>query len=341
MNRDGIESAPPQARLIQIVQGMMASKALQLAAELGIADLLATDAKSTEELARTTSTHGPSLYRLLRALASIGIFRQTEEGLFENTELSEPLRADVPGSIRDYVIFAPNDSNVRAWMHLDSVVRTGEPSFVAANGADNWEYFAAHPELGEQFNRAMSNLSALGGPMIAYGYDFSGFQTIVDIGGGEGRLLASILAAHPGLRGAVFDLPAVAEPAAEFLRSQGLEERTEVLTGDMFAAIPGGYDAYVMRAVLHDWSDEKALILLENCRAAIPDHGKLLIFDAIMPPGNGPHFAKWLDLQMMVALGGRERNAEDFRRLLDRAGFGLTGARPLPAMIGVVEAVPR
>ncbi|HKI86149.1 MAG TPA: methyltransferase, partial [Thermoanaerobaculia bacterium] len=206
---------------------------------------------------------------------------------------------------------------------------------------DNWEYFAAHPDLAEQFNRAMSNLSALAGPMIAFSYDFSPFKTLIDIGGGEGRLLAAILTTQPDLRGAVFDLPGVAEAAAEVLRGQGLEDRSEVLSGNAFEAIPGGYDAYVMRNVLHDWSDEKAVVLLANCRAAIPDHGKLLIFDAIMPAGNSPHPAKWLDLQMMVALGGRERSAEEFRQLLDRTGFELTQARPLPAVIGVVEAVPR
>lgn len=332
---------PPQVRLLEIVQGMMASKALQLAAKLGIADLLAEGPRSAAALAQDTASHPPSLYRVLRALASIGIFHELEDGTFENTELSEPLRSGVPGSVRDYVIFAPDDSNVRAWMHFDSVVRSGEPSFAAANGADNWEYFATHPALLERFNQAMSNLSALAGPMIAYGYDFSPFKSLVDIGGGEGRLLAAILAVYPNLKGSTLDLPAVAEQAADFLRSQGLEDRTEVLAGNAFEAIPGGYDAYIMRNVLHDWGDEKALALLANCRAAIPDHGKLVIFDAIMPPGNDPYPAKWIDLQMMVALGGRERSAEEFRRLLDRAGFDLTLAKPLPAMIGVVEGVPR
>ncbi len=319
----------------------MASKALQLAAELGIADLLATGAKSAEELAQGTATHAASLYRLLRALASLGIFRESEAGAFENTTLSEPLRSEVPGSLRDYVIFAPNDSNVRAWMRLESVVRSGEPAFAAANGADSWDYFAEHPELAERFNSAMSNASALAGPMIAFGYDFSPFRTLVDVGGGEGRLLATILEVYPNLRGAVFDLPTVAESARELLRAQGLEERAEVVSGDAFASVPAGFDAYIMSSVLHDWSDEKALVLLENCRAAIPDHGKLLIFDAIIPPGNDPHPAKWVDLQMMVALGGRERSAEDFRRLLEQAGFELTLAEPLPALIGIVEAIPR
>lgn len=167
MNQEASFSLPPQARLLEIVQGMMASKTLQLAAELGIADLLSGGAKSIRELARATATHAPSLYRVLRALARIGIFREAEAGTSENTELSEPLRSGVPGSVRDYVIFAPDDSNVRAWMRLASVVQSGESSFSAVNGADNWEYFATHPELAERFNRAMFNLSALGGPMIA------------------------------------------------------------------------------------------------------------------------------------------------------------------------------
>lgn len=333
-------SLPAHVVLMQIAQGFMVAKALQTAAELGIADLVAPAPCTTEELAQATSTDAPSLLRLLRALASRGIFRQDESGRFENTPLSEALRSDAPMSARDYVIYAPHDGNVLAWTRLKSVVRTGEASFAAANGADVWGYFEQHPDVEERFNRATTALSAGSNRLVVEAYDFSPFTTIVDVGGGQGALLAAILGQNPAARGILFDLPAAADGARRYLASQGLDSRTEVVTGSIFESIPAGCDAYILKNVLHDWSDEKAVLILERCRAAIPGHGKLIIADAVMTPGNEPHPSKWFDLHMMVALGGRERTEEEFRALLARAGFTLTSARPLPAPIGIVEAVP-
>jgi hypothetical protein len=331
---------PPHVVLMQLMQGVMIAKAVQAAAELGVADLLKDSPKTSEELAKATSTHARSLYRLLRALASQGIFREDALGRFENTPLSEPLRSDAPMSARDYVIYAPHDGNVLAWMRLMAVLQTGRPSFRDATGFDPWAYFQRHPEIGERFNRAMTSLSAGMAKMVLDAYDFSPFTSIVDIGGGQGLLLACILKAHPNLRGILFEVPSVAEEARAYLRTQGLTDRSEVIAGDAFESIPAGHDAYVMKHVLHDWSDDKAFHILERCRAAIPDHGKLIIFDAVMMPGNDPHPAKWFDLHMMVVLGGRERTEEEFGELLRRAGFALTMAKPLPAPIGIVEAVP-
>ena len=192
---------PPHAVLMQLTQGMMISKALQAVAELGIADLLAQGPRTVEDLAQATSTHAPSLFRLLRALASRGIFRQNESGCFEQTALSEPLCSDSPASVRNYVIYAPHDGNLRAWMSLISVLQTGEPSFAAANGCDMWEYFQQKPEIGERFNRAMTSLASANNRLILQAYDFSPFRTIIDVGGGQGLLLATILQAHPHLRG--------------------------------------------------------------------------------------------------------------------------------------------
>ena len=256
------------------------------------------------------------------------------------TKLSEPLRSDDPMSVRDYVIYAPHDGNMLAWMRLMSVLRTGEPSFLAATGFEVWAYFNEHPDIGARFNRAMTSLAAGTNRMVLQAYDFSPFKTLVDVGGGQGLLLATILNTHPHLRGALFDLPAVADGARNYVHAQGLADRCDVLPGNAFESIPRGYDAYIMKNVLHDWSDEKALLLLKQCRAAIPDHGKLIIVDAVMVPGNEPHPSKWFDVHMMVALGGRERTEVEFRTLLTAARFRVTMAKSLPAPIGIVEATP-
>jgi len=325
---------------MQMVQGMMVAKSLQAAAELGIADRLGDSARSIDDLARTTGTDRSALFRLLRALASLGIFQQDDSGRFRQTALSEPLRSDSPGSVRDYLMYAPHDGNLRAWMGLASVLRTGEPSFAEANGCTMWDYFLQHPEVGERFDRAMTSLAAANNRMLLEAYDFSPFSTLIDVGGGQGLLLAGILRAYPNLRGTLFDLPAVAARAEAAFASGGVDGRAEVVAGDAFESIPAGFDAYLMKNVLHDWDDERCTRLLERCRAAIPRHGKLILVDAVMLPGNDPHPAKWFDLHMMVALGGRERTAEEFRSLLETAGFILTRAEPLPGLVGIVEAVP-
>ena len=303
MSIDDQSTPPPHVVLMQLVQGMMLAKALQSVAELGIADLLKNAPHTCEELAEATATHAPSIHRLLRALASRGVFREDEHGRFENTKLSEPLRSDDPMSVRNYVIYALHDGNMLAWMRLMSVLRTGEPSFLAATGFDVWGYFNEHPDIGEQFNQAMTSLASGTNRMVLQAYDFSPFKTLVDIGGGQGLLLASLLKVHPHLHGVLFDLFSVAEGARQYLQLQGLTDRCDCLSGNAFESIPPGYDAYVMKNVLHDWSDERALVLLERCRAAIPAHGRLIIVDAVMVPGNEPHPAKWFDLHMMVALG--------------------------------------
>lgn len=221
-----------------------------------------------------------------------------------------------------------------------SVLQTGEPSFAEANGCELWEYFQQHSDLSERFNRAMMSLASGSNRMVLEAYDFSPFKTLIDVGGGQGQLLAEILKAHPHLRGTLFDLPAVSGGAMAHLIAQGVADRCEFLAGDAFTSIPAGFEAYVLKNVLHDWSDDRCAVLLERCREAIPPHGKLIIVDAVMVPGNDPHPAKWFDLHMMVALGGRERTEKEFRSLLRRVGFTLTMAKSLPAPIGIVEAIP-
>ena len=341
MNNQQHSGPPPHIVLMQLVQGFMVSKALQAVAELGIADLLDESPKTSEKLAEATSTHASSLYRLLRALASRGIFREDEHGCFDNTPLSDPLRSNAPVSVRDFVIYGLHDGNMFAWTRLMEVLKTGKPSFKDATGFDFWAYiFQEHPEIGERFNRAMTSFAAGMIKMVLDTYNFSPFKSIADIGGGQGLLLVSILKAHPQLHGILFELPSVAEEANAYLQNQGLSDRCEIIAGDAFKTMPAGHDAYVLKHVLHDWSDEKACHILQRCREAIPEHGKLIVLDAVMTPDNDPHPAKWFDLHMMVALGGRERTEKEFKELLNRTGFKLTMAKPLPASIGIVEGVP-
>jgi O-methyltransferase domain/Dimerisation domain len=331
---------PSSVVLMQMAQGFMVAKALQAAAVLGIADLLAGGPQSVADLAAATSTNEPSLGRLLRALASRDIFCSDETGKYLNTPLSEALRGDVPGSARDYVIYAPHNGNVLAWTELDHVLRTGEPSFARANGAGFWEYLADHPDIEAAFNRAMTAMSAETNRLIVENCDFSRFDSIIDLGGGEGRLLAAILRANPSASGTLLDLPAAAEAASRYLGTEGLANRTNVVIGDLFASVPQEHDAYVLKYILHDWPDEKSLGILRVCRQAMRPQSRLIIIDAVIEPGNEPHPSKWLDLHMMVALGGRERTEKEFQALLSASGFALRSAIPLPGTTGVVEAEP-
>jgi predicted O-methyltransferase YrrM len=294
---------------------------------------------TAQDLARATSTNPSALFRLLRALAALGIFRLNKDGLFENTPLSEPMRSDSPDSVRDYLTYTPHDGHFRAFMRFMSVLKTGKPAFEEANGSNLWEYFRRNQYLGEEFNCAMTALTKRSNRRIVEEYDFSPFKRIIDIGGGQGLLLASLLKKFPGMRGAIFELPEVVKSAKKFIKSQGLTGRCEFFAGDMFESIPPGFDAYVYQHILHDWDDDMCAALLQRCREAIPARGKLIILDAVMVPGNEWHPAKWLDIYMMTVLGSRERTEEDFRDLLKNAGFKLTLAKPLPA-VGIVEAVP-
>jgi predicted O-methyltransferase YrrM len=326
--------------LMQMARGFMVAKALQAAAVLGIADLLAHGPRSVADLAAATSTDESSLGRLLRALASEDIFSSDPTGKYLNTALSETLRRDVAGSLRDYVIFAPHNGNVLAWTELDHVLRTGEPSFARANGVDFWDYFADHPDIEAAFNRAMTAMSVETNRLVVDHCDFSRFGSIIDLGGGEGRLLAAILMANPRAMGTLLDLPTAIEAATRYLATEGLADRANVVIGDLFASVPSGHDAYVLKHILHDWSDDKALEILRVCRRAVGPQSRLIIIDAVMQPGDEPHPSKWLDLHMMVALGGRERTEEEFRALLSASGFALRSAIALPASDGVVEAEP-
>ena len=331
----------PQAVLRQMVQGFMPAKSLQVAAELRIADLVSEKPKTADQLSTILGVHSDSLYRLLRALASLGIFKEITDSHFENTLLSEAIRADVPGSVKDFVIHAPFDGFVLAWTKLMDVVRTGKPSFKDVNGCDQWEYFRRHPDMGERFNKGIAARASQVTSALLKSYDFSQFKTLIDVGGGLGTVLASILNKFPQLHGCLYEQSSVIEGAKSFLEAQGVISRCNLISGDFFESVPKDFDAYLMKSIIHDWDDEKALAILKNCRASINKHGKLLLIERVIGQDDAPLSVKWHDLYMLVIYGSRVRTEQEFRNLLRASDFELKKVIALPGPDdAVIEAEP-
>lgn len=326
--------------MLQLASGYFVSQSLHAAARLGVADYLTGGPRSTQELAERTGADEPSLYRLLRALASLGVFRETEPRTFELTPLAELLREGVPGSMRSAVIMLGDPEHYRAWGELEHSIQTGEPAFDHAFGMGVFEYFERHPQSAAVFDQAMTDLTDAEG--IAAAYDFSEVRTVVDIAGGHGSLLAAVLRLHPQLHGVLFDLPHVIQRAKErgFLGGE-LAERARLESGSFFEAVPAGGDVYMMKHIIHDWDDEHCVRILESCRRVLPAAGRLLVLDTVVPAGNDPHPSKLMDLNMLVMThGGRERTEEEFRALFSRAGFRLTRIVPTRSSTCYVEGIP-
>lgn len=330
---------PPEVALTQMLFGAFVSQAVSVAAELGVADLLAEQPQTVAALAAATGTHERSLYRVLRTLASVGVFRETGDKVFELTPLAEPLRSDAPNSMRNGAIFMGAEWHWRVYGEMPHSVRTGKSAWSRANGAEVFDYFAANPEHGEVFNRAMTDMSAAAAAPVTEAYDFTGIDTLVDVAGGHGYLLAAALRADTDARGVLFDLPQVIEGAHATLESEGVTDRVELVSGDFFAAVPEGADAYMMKHIIHDWDDERALLILNNIRRAMRDDGRVLICETVVPEGNEPHFGKLMDLEMLVSPGGVERTAREYRELLAQAGLELKRIIPTQSYLSIVEAV--
>jgi len=336
---------PPQAVLYQLATAHYISHALDLAARLGIADLLADGARHSESLAEATGTHAPSLRRVLRLLANAGVFEEQEDGAFALTPLGECLRAGVPGSSRAMVKLFAGERVQGAWRDLEYCVRTGDPVFRKRGLADPFSDPARTPEESADFDAAMADFTALAAVAVAAAYDFSGIRTLVDVGGGNGALLIGILTAHLHLHGIVFDRPEPAARARQRLAEHGLAERCEAVAGDFFERVPPGGDAYVLKHVIHDWNDDRALAILENCRRAMGARGTLLIVEGIYPPridrSLAARGAAANDVNMLVNTGGRQRSEGEFRELFASAGFTLTRTVPTPGNVSVIEGVRR
>lgn len=327
---------PASLQLAQMASAYWVSQALFVAAKLGLADLLASGPQTAAELAH--GVHERALYRLLRALASVGVFAEDDDGRFHLTPLAEPLRSDHPESKRAMILMA-GDDQYRAWSQLHYSVQTGEPGFDREFGLPLFDYLAQHREKAKVFDDAMVSIHGRETPAMLDAYDFSEIDTLADLGGGNGSVLRGVLAKYPSMRGILFDLPNVADRARDAIAAAGLADRCQAIGGSFFSTAPAGADAYFLRHILHDWNDEQCLTILGHVHRAAPPHARLLVVESIIEPGNGPSFAKLLDLTMMVIPGGQERTESEWRELLSRGGFELQRIVPTAAEVCVLEAV--
>ena len=335
-----LNTLPADAQLMQLLSGAFIAPAIYTAAKLGLADLLVDRPKTAAELAAETETDERSLYRLLRSLASVGAFDEVAPKTFANTPVTETLRTDAPRSTRDMVIWTCDPDHWKVYGDLLYSVRTGKPAWDNVHGEPVFPYlFNSNKELGDIFNRAMTSYSHQAiGPVLA-SYDFSGAKTIADIAGGYGHLLAAVLAANPDAKGVLFDLPSVLTGAPQMLDSYGVADRVELVEGDFFSEVPVVADIYMLKHIIHDWYDDRNQTILRNIRANMPDDGKVLIIEAVVPEGNEPHFSKIIDLEMLMAPGGVERTPTEFNELLSNSGFKLKRIVPTPGMMSIVEAI--
>jgi SAM-dependent methyltransferase len=331
------EQVSTEQVLSQMLIGGWITQAIYVAAELGIADLLADGPRTSAELAERAGAHGDSLYRVLRALASIGIFAEDADGRFSLTPLAEHLRSNFPDIHRPFAIMAGAEL-YESWGKLLHGVKTGEEPFQTRFGVQFFQYMTEHPERHSIYDAAMEGFTVAENEPMLDAYDFSEFGTVVDVGGGNGPVLAAILRRHPSVQGILFDLPAVADRAREILADSGLDDRCRVVGGDFFSSVPEGADAYVLRHIIHDWNDDDSVKILSNCRKAMNPEGKILLVEIPIPPENEPSFGKWLDLMMLV-VGGRERTEEQYGHLFSRAGLKLNRVVSTAADISVIEGV--
>jgi len=326
-------------QLSQMVLNTLHAKAVCIVANLGIADQIPLGAaKSAAEVAQATGCHAPSLYRMLRLLASHGVFKETSAGTFEHTPLSAALRADAEGSFHAgaklfHQVFEIFDK-------LDHTVQTGESGMVKVFGMSMFEYLKDKPQLAALFDAGMTSFHGYETGAMLDAYDFSGISVLADLGGGNGSLLAGILRRYPRMRGILFDMDHVVARAGQSAHIQAVAERCTSVAGSFFETAPSGADAYLMRHVLHDWTDEQCVSILRNVRRVVPQQGRLLIVECVVPPGNERSISKDYDILMMVGPQGLERTEAQFRSLFQQSGFEVTGITPTSSMISVIEAAP-
>lgn len=330
----------PQQLLSEYIRAYKRSQAVYVAARLELADRLYEQPQTAQELAVTVGAHADSLYRLLRALASIGIFHEDGDHRFHMTPMAEILRRDTPDS-QHVMALMMCEEHYSAFGELLYSITTGKPAFEKVYGMSIFEYLGQHPEKGQIFDQAMTAIHIQETAALLDGYDFSGASRLVDVGGGNGSLLQAILGQWPHMEGILFDLPPVIERAKADLESQQSANRLSFVQGDFFSEVPAGGDTYMLRHIIHDWDDDKAGIILKNIHRAMPDDGRLLILESVVQPSNEDAATKFRDLTMLVIPGGRERSESEYRRLLRNAGFELGQIVYTTADISVIEADKR
>jgi hypothetical protein len=337
------QEIPPPFALFRMITGYYVSRAIYVVARLGIADHLSEGSLRVDDLAKATATHAPSLKRVLRLLASAGVFAEEADGRFALTPIGACLRADVPGSMRATALLFGGITQ-QAWGDLLHSVETGEPAFDRVFGLPPFDYMAQHPDEAANFDAAMADFTKHTATAVVAAYDFSPFRRIVDVGGGNGTLLAGILTANPALAGVLFDLPQVADRALAPMRELGLADRCEFVGGDFFRAVPTGGDAYLLKHVIHDWNDDRAAEILKTCRRAMGAEAKLLTIEGVYPQridqSDDSRGAAANDVNMLVCTGGRQRSEAEFRDLYAAAGFRLTQILPTQTPVKVIEGIP-
>jgi len=321
---------PPQVQMMQFILGKWISKPIHVVAKLGIADMVADGPKSIDELAYMSKTHAPSLYRVMRALASVGIFSERGERCFELTPMAECLKR---GAMRSIALMFNSDWHDRAWGHLLYSVRTGRVGFDKAYGMPIFDWLEEHPHAAELYHEANAVKAVTAHRAIIDAYDLSGITTLTDVGGGHGALMAEILEAYPVMKGVIAEVPVVVKGAEGFIRTRGLDARCQVVACDFFEGIPP------MSHILHDWNDSKCQRILKNCHTAMKPGTTLLVVESLIPPGNEFSIAKLLDLEVFVMGGGRERTEGEFRYLFDSSGFTLSRVIPTQESVSVIEGI--
>ncbi|HEV2465469.1 MAG TPA: methyltransferase [Acidobacteriaceae bacterium] len=332
-----VVAPPPEAQVAEILVSQLAARLVHVAAVLKLPDYLSEGPRSAEELAPLTATYAPALYRVMRTLSSLGFFTEDAEHKFSLLPLGAVLKSGTPSYAT--AICLGGEMMGRSYDEFLYSVQTGKTGFERSFGAPIFDWLSSHPEQASLFNQTMVGFHGMEPPAIAAAYDFSAFETIADVGGSTGNMLATILARHLQPRGILFDLPHVVENAPAFLKQRGLADRIRIEAGSFFERIPSEADAYILSHVIHDWNHEQCLTILGNCRRAMNPSSRLLLAEMVLPEGNTPHPGKMLDMVMLTVPGGEERTASQYSDLLDEAGFQMTRVVPTASPVSLVEAV--
>ena len=337
MRGDEVNSSPLAAlELHRLLNGFQITQAIHVAAALGVADQIAADPVPIAEIAAAVNAHPGALYRLLRALAALGIFREHDDRCFSMTAMAACLRSKSPHPVRPHAIFIGQKNQWDAWGELLHSVRTGENAFRAVHGMSNWDYRARHPEQNDIFNAAMTGNSRRVEQAVVAAYDFGRFTRVADVGGGQGSLLAALLQANANMRGVLFDQPHVVATAPPFLASAGVADRCETIGGDMLVSVPGDCDAYLMKYIIHDWDDAHCRRILRSCHAAMTRDTRLIVIDRLLGPPNEDSAVKLSDLHMLVGPGGQERTLEEFAALFHAEGLRIAEVRPTNSSVSLL-----
>jgi hypothetical protein len=330
---------PPHVQLFQMINGTWISKIIYAAAKLNLADHLADGPRNADELAGPTGTHAQSLHRLMRTLGGLGVLTSSDDRNFSLTPVGEALKTGAPGSARSVALSFGSPAFILAFEEIMHSLKTGETGFEKAWGMPVFDYFAKHTDEASLFSETMAGLNRDEALAVAAAYDFSGLDTLVDVGGATGNMLASILSRHTGPRGVLFDMAHVVADAPALLAKTGVADRVTIESGSFFDSVPAGADAYILSHIIHDWDEDKCLTILRNVREAMKPGGRVLIVEMVLPPGDTPHQGKILDIVMLVCPGGQERTPDEYDALLSKAGFRMTRIVPTESAVSVVEAV--